>query len=467
MIGLEGKRILVWGAARSGLAAVALLQPLAASVALVDDAPLDRVRPAASSAERERAGALPEGVEIAAEGRLPHPLSHWDCLVVSPGVPASHPRLREAAALGLPVLSELEVGARFIRGRLVAITGTNGKTTTATLAAHLLGGEEHGAFLAGNVGQALCGVVRRPEACVPSATLVVEVSSFQCEHLDRFHPKIAAVLNVRPDHLDRHGDMAGYIHAKAQMGRNLMETDTVIVNADDPQALEVVESWRGERLEFSLEGNPEVSVRIEGDTIILEEQGGVETLLRTSDVRMPGRHSLANAMVAAAIARRCAVECVSISERCQSFEGVPHRIEWVANERGVDYYNDSKATNIDSLRTALESFDRPVILIAGGLPKGEDFGTITDLVASRVRTLILIGQAAEAMERAWSASVPSHRAQSFGEAVERAREVARGGDVVLLSPGCASFDMFRDFEDRGDRFREAVRETLERGTAQA
>jgi UDP-N-acetylmuramoylalanine--D-glutamate ligase len=257
--------------------------------------------------------------------------------------------------------------------------------------------------------------------------------------------------------------MAGYIHAKAQMGRNLMETDTVIVNADDPQAMEVAETWRGERLEFSLGGNPEVAVRLEGDTIILEESGGVETLLRTSDVRSPGRHSLANAMVAAAIARRCAVECVSISERTQTFTGVPHRIEWVANERGVDYYNDSKATNVDSLRTALESFERPVILIAGGQPKGEDFATITDLVASRVHTLILIGQAAEAMERAWSASVTSHRAQSFGEAVERARDVARGGDVVLLSPGCASFDMFRDFEERGDRFRQAVRETLDQG----
>jgi UDP-N-acetylmuramoylalanine--D-glutamate ligase len=457
--GLEGKHILVWGAARSGLAAVALLQPLAASVTLADDAPRDRVL--------DRAGALPEGAEIAVEGRLPHPLSHWDCLVVSPGVPASHPTLREAAALGLPVISELEVGSRFIRGRLIAITGTNGKTTTATLAAHLLGGEAQGAFLAGNVGQALCGVVQRPEACDPKATLVVEVSSFQCEHLDRFHPKIAAVLNVRPDHLDRHWDMAGYVHAKSQMGKNLMETDTVIVNADDPQALEVAETWRGERLEFSLEGNPEVSVRLEGETIILEDRGRVETLLPTSDVRMPGRHSLANAMVAAAIARRCAVECVAISQRCQTFKGVPHRIEWVANEGGVNYYNDSKATNIDSLRTALESFEHPVILIAGGLPKGEDFGEITDLVAARVRTLILIGQAADEMERAWSASVPSHRVQSFDGAVERAREVAQGGDTVLLSPGCASFDMFLDFEDRGDRFRQVVRETLDRGASRS
>jgi UDP-N-acetylmuramoylalanine--D-glutamate ligase len=443
-----GQSILVWGAARSGLAAAALLRPIASEVVLADDAPREKVAPAVHAA----LGDIP----LFAQGEFDRPLSSFDLVVVSPGVPANHPRLLQAHAARVPVLSELEVGARFTEARLIAVTGTNGKTTVTALTAHLLGGEEQRVFAAGNVGRAICDAVRRPEAQSREATLVLEVSSFQCEHLDRFHPAIAAVLNLRPDHLDRHGDMDSYRAAKAQLGCNLMNSDHVIVNADDPGALEVVRNWRGERTAFSLRRRPKLGAFLDGDALVFDDGTRTETLLRRSDLRLPGEHNVANALAAAAIARRCAVRCEEIAARCRTFRGVPHRIEWVANDRGVDYFNDSKATNLDSLTTALASFTRPLILIAGGRPKGEDYTSANDLIREHVRHLIVIGEAAEAMERAWGGIIPTQCAASFSEAIELARASARPGDAVLLSPACASFDMFRNYEDRGDQFRETV-----------
>ncbi len=443
-----GKRILIWGAARSGLAAVTLLAPHAAEVCLADDRPLD-----------EFASRLPDslrGLPFAGGGEVPRDLESFDFLVVSPGVPLSHPVLASAGRRGLPVLSELEVGARFSAARLVAITGTNGKTTVATLAAHLLGGEEAGVFLAGNVGRAICEVVQRPEARAASATLIVEVSSFQCEHLDEFHPAVAVVLNLRPDHLDRHGDMATYRACKAAMGRRLTDDDTVIHGAEEPAVAEVIGDWRGRRLPFGAERGAGRGIWLEGDEVIFDDGDARETLLRRGDIPMPGRHSLLNALAAAGIARCCGARPGDIAARCRTFAGVPHRIEPVATIGGVAFINDSKATNLDSLKTALSSFER-VVLIAGGRSKGEDPASIAETVRAHARALVLIGEEAEAMERAWGAETPTERADDLRDAVTRAQRLARPGDVVLLSPGCPSFDMFRDFEDRGDQFRECVR----------
>ena len=448
-------RTLVWGAARSGIAAAALLRAAGAEVTLADDAPHDLIAPGIARALGD--------IDIAAGGELPQPIRHWSTVVVSPGVPSSHPRLQEARESGVPVLSEIEIGARFTDARIVAITGTNGKTTTTVLAAHLLGGEEAGAFAAGNVGRALCEVVQRPEACARQATLVIEVSSYQCEHLERFHPDVAVVLNLRPDHLERHGGMDGYREAKARMGINLRSSDTVLFNADDPEVARVIADWQGRRLPFSLESRPDPGVYFGGDSLIHDDGSLRETLMRRSDLRLPGRHSVANALAAAGVARICGVACADIAARCRTFAGVPHRIELVATERGVDHFNDSKATNLDSLLTALRSFDRPIVLIAGGRAKGEDFAALTEEIGRRVRALVLMGEAAGAMESAWGNAAPVQRADGLEDAVLAARATAQEGDVVLLSPGCASFDMFRDFEDRGDQFREAVLRLLGRG----
>lgn len=450
-----GQRILIWGAGRSGVAAAALLRPLAAELAVVDDAPAERLGPGVRAALGD--------VPLFAGGALARPAAGWDLIVVSPGVPADHPALREAKTHGVPVLSELEVGARFAAGRVVAITGTNGKTTVTALTAHLLGGEPAGVHVAGNVGTALCAVVQRPEARDARATLVVEVSSYQCEHLERFHPCVAAVLNLRPDHLQRHGTMEGYRAAKAALGRNLTGRDAVVVNADDEGALGVVRDWAGERLAFSVDRAVPRGAHVRGDDLVYRDGAVEEIVMRRSDLRLPGLHNVANALAAAAIARRLGVAPGLIAERCRTFRGVPHRIEWVANVDAVDYFNDSKATNLDSLMTALRSFARPVVLIAGGRGKGEDLTVANSLIRERVRRVILIGEEAEAMERAWGGLVATERAGDLGEAVARARAAARPGDAVLLSPACASFDMFRDFEDRGEQFRGHVHAMTQSG----
>lgn len=440
-----GHRILVWGAARSGLAAAALLGRHGADLLLADDAPREKFE--------SRARDVLGDISLAPEGRLPRPLRDFDLVVISPGVPATHPRIAEAKALGIPVLSELEIGARFTQARLIAVTGTNGKTTVVNLAAHLLGGEDRAVFLAGNVGRALCDVVQRPAARAPESTLVVEVSSFQCEHLDRFHPHLAVVLNLRPDHFDRHGDLAGYAAAKAQMGKNLTPQDTVIVNADEPGALRVTETWAGARLPFSLAAKPRPGLFLDGDACVHDDGRHRHTLFTTRDLMIPGRHNVANALAASAVALRCGVEPAHLAERMRTFPGVPHRIEWVACNHGVDIYNDSKATNLDSMSVALEAFTRPIVLIAGGRPKGEDLHAMSEALRARVRAVVLIGEAAGDMQRAWGAAVPAVRAATLAEALDRALEAAIPGDVILLSPGCASYDMFRDYEDRGDQFR--------------
>jgi UDP-N-acetylmuramoylalanine--D-glutamate ligase len=446
---LAGKRVLIWGAARSGLAAVSLVQPLAAKIALADDSPREDI-----------VARIPKALQsialFAGADSVSHSVGDWDLVIISPGVPADHPQIVAAKRAGVPVLSELEVGSWFIQGRLVAITGTNGKTTTATLAAHLLGGEARGTYLAGNVGQALCEVMQRAGAQNRSATIVAEVSSFQCEHLDSFHPQIAVVLNLRPDHLDRHGDLATYRACKAAMGKNLTDDDLVIVNGDDDEALNVVAGWRGHRWSVSLDSRAETGVHFDGEAVTLTEGGEQEVLFRSADLVLPGRHNLANAMTAAAIARRCGVDPSDIASRCSTFRGVPHRIEWIATAGGVTYHNDSKSTNMDALATALTSFPQ-VVLIAGGRSKGEDLAPITKIICRHVRALVLLGETAEALERAWGKAVSiTEQATDIADAVKRAHRLAQPGDCVLLSPGHPSFDMFRNFEDRGDQFRAAV-----------
>jgi UDP-N-acetylmuramoylalanine--D-glutamate ligase len=422
-------------------------------VTLADDAPARAVR--SRVGEHDLDLPLFTGDGTPGSSSLPQPISHWDLLVVSPGVPCTHPRLAEAADAEVPVLSELEIGARFIRGRLVAITGTNGKTTTASLTAHLLGGEERSVFLAGNVGRPICDAVQRPAARASRATLVVEVSSFQCEHLERFHPHVAVVLNLRPDHLDRHGRLEAYQRAKAQMGKNLTDDDLLITPHADPAVEAVVKDWRGRRVDFS----PSREVR-PGCFFLRERfqlnQGGEDIILADrDDLRLPGEHSVANALAALAAAHHLGVDPDTLAERLRTFQPVPHRIEHVLSSGGVAWYNDSKATNLDALRTALTGFRR-VVLIAGGRSKGEDCSALRDLIAERVRHLVLLGEEAQAMEQAWGDLQPVTRVDGLPEAVREAHRLSRRGDVVLLSPGCPSFDMFRDYEDRGTQFREAV-----------
>lgn len=444
----NNQRILIKGAARSGIAAAELLRPLAAAIAIADDAPHPVIE--------QRLGERISGFTLMPDGEFPESFDEWDMIVVSPGVPTEHVHVQRAKAAGIPVLSELEVGARFIQGKLIAITGTNGKTTTASLTAHLLGGEVDGVFLAGNVGRALCEVMQSERARSSEAILVVEVSSFQCEHLVDFHPHIAIVLNLRPDHLDRHGKMDAYRAAKAEMGRNMTSDDWVLVNGDEPDAMHVVEAWKGHRIPLS-RSEPKSDGAWCDDGRLVLRHGDCETqLLTREDIALVGEHNVSNTLAAAVAAHLCGVGSDTIAKRSRSFPGVPHRIEHIAQIDGVDYFNDSKSTNLDSLATALRSFTRPVVLIAGGRSKREDPATIADLIREHVRCLIVIGEVADELMVLWDEGCLAERALTLPAAVQRTRELANSGDAVLLSPGFPSFDMFRDFEDRGEIFRRAV-----------
>ncbi|HEY6193461.1 MAG TPA: UDP-N-acetylmuramoyl-L-alanine--D-glutamate ligase, partial [Candidatus Eisenbacteria bacterium] len=375
-----------------------------------------------------------------------------DFVVWSPGLPVDHPLAVAARAAGLPVWSELELGYRAARAPLVCITGTNGKSTTTDLVGALLRAAGREVAVCGNIGRAICEVA---ESVSPAGLLVVEVSSFQLETVDRLHPHIATWLNLTPDHLDRHGSLAVYGEMKQRLFARQTEEDWAILNADDPE----VSSRRaggGAPAEFSVAHAVDEGAFHDDGEIVLARHGGREALLPRAEVRLPGPHNLANVLAALATVLPLEPSAEVLRRVLREYAGLEHRLELAGELHGVRFVNDSKATNTDSLRVALQSFAGPVVLIAGGRDKGQDFKPLAALVRRAVRHVVLIGEGAPAMAAAWP-GVSQERAATLAEAVQRAYEAARPeGATVLLSPGCASFDMFRDYEDRGRRFKEEV-----------
>lgn len=449
---LPGRRPLVVGLARSGLAAARLLAGHGLEVRGCDRRPETEAIEAATALS-----AL--GVEAAWGRDDPGVLGDADFVVWSPGIPASHPLAAAAAARGLPVLSELELGFLAAHAPLVCVTGTNGKSTVTHLAGALLAAAGRELEVCGNIGRALCDVA---ETVPPTGLLVVEVSSFQLEHVDRLRPKIAAWLNLTPDHLDRHGDLDGYARAKQRLFARQEDDDWAVWNADDP-AVARYRTGRATPLEFSLRVPVSEGASLVDGALQLSWRGGTERLVPATDLRLLGRHNLANALAALALTLPLEIPPATLRTVLREYRGLEHRLEPAGEIEGVRFVNDSKATNAGSLEVALASFDRPVVLIAGGLTKGQDFSPLADAVERHVGQLVLIGEGAAALARAWP-GVPQARAGSMTEAVQAAFDAARrsGCDTVLLSPGCASFDMFTDYEDRGRRFKSAVRELLSR-----
>ena len=439
---VSGQKVVVVGAGRSGRSAVDLLQARGAVVSLADTG-----RIADADALRAR------GIAVFAGPHQEELFAAADLIVLSPGVPANERSVASARARGVPVIGEVELAYRWLQGRVIAVTGTKGKSTTTTLTARMLAEGGFDATAGGNLGVALSSLVDR---ATPASVHVVEVSSFQLETIDTFHPWISVFVNLSPDHLDRHGSFEEYSQAKAAVFRNQTSEDWAVVNADDPGVLQLVKAARARRFDFALDAPVDSGVTVDGDYIVERRDGTSRRVMPVEAVRLPGRHLLADALAATAASLLAGVEPTAIERAVRSFHGLEHALERVAEVGGVVFVNDSKATNVVSARRAIESFDRGVVPILGGRYKGGDFGDLRDVIAARASGIVVIGEAAERIESALGDLVPVARAVSMEEAVAAGYRMAPAGGVVVLAPACSSFDMFSDYAARGRAFRVAV-----------
>ena len=444
---LSRRHAIVVGLARSGVAATRLLRAAGAEVLAVDDKPAAAL--GETVAEVEGMGAR---LALGPDGAVS--LHGVDLVVVSPGVPLNARVPAAARAAGVPVIGELELGWRTMEADTIAITGTNGKTTTTTLTGALLAEQVRPVLVAGNIGTP----VTAHALTFPADGLVVaEVSSFQLESIEAFQPRVAVVLNLAPDHLDRHGTFAAYAEAKARIFTNQTASDCAVLNADDEATRALADRTRAQIVWFSRRRTLERGIFVKDGWVTAKLSAHTEEISPVSEIAMRGAHNVDNVLAASACALWTGIAPERIRRGIAHFRGVPHRIEYIRDFRGVHYYNDSKGTNVDSTLRALESFTEPIVLIAGGKGKGQDFLPLARAAHSRVRQAILIGQDAPIIATALERSrVPVTRKASLAEAVTEASEVAGPGEVVLLSPACASFDMFDNFEHRGDVFRMLV-----------
>jgi UDP-N-acetylmuramoylalanine--D-glutamate ligase len=443
---LAGRRVAVVGLARSGVAAARLLLAAGADVVGTDARAVDALGPAVAALGRA-------GVRLAAPAS-PDALDGADLVVVSPGVSANAPLLARPRAREVPIIGELELAWRAMEAETIAITGTNGKTTTTALTGALLAGQGRPVLVGGNIGTPLAdGALGFPA----DGVVVAEVSSFQLETVDAFRPAVAAVLNLTPDHLDRHGTFAAYVDAKARIFRNQTEADRAILNADDDATAALAARTRARVVWFSGRRALDAGVFVRDGWIVARRDGGEERIGPLAEIGLRGRHNVDNVLAAAACALASGVGPAAIRRAVAAFRAVAHRIEPVRELGEVAFYNDSKGTNVASTVKALESFAEPVILIAGGKGKGQDFTPLADAARGRVTHAVVIGEDGPRVGAALAAAgVAVTPAGSMAEAVAAAHALARPGHVVLLSPACASFDMFDNFEHRGEVFRAVV-----------
>ncbi|NPV91488.1 MAG: UDP-N-acetylmuramoyl-L-alanine--D-glutamate ligase [Firmicutes bacterium] len=378
-----------------------------------------------------------------------------DLVVTSPGVPRTIPPLKQAEDLGIPVWGEVELAYRFSPAPFVGITGTNGKTTTTALLGQMLQDAGRQVLVGGNIGVPLVLAV---ESLTPQHLVVAEMSSFQLEGIHQFRPRVAAILNVTPDHLDRHHTVEEYAQVKSRIFMNQGPEDFAVFNHDCPVCRGMVDKTRGSVIRFSRLEQLDEGVMVRDGQVVIRWKGREDVVLRPEEIYIRGAHNLENAMAAIACATALGVPADSLARTLREFPGVAHRLERVAEIDGVLYINDSKGTNPDSTIKALESFTEPIVMIAGGKNKGSDFSQLAGLIRERVKCLVLLGQAApdihEAVARVGFKDI--YRTSTFEEAVMKASSLAEPGDVVLLSPACASWDMFRNYEERGDLFKSLV-----------
>src|SRR5262245_11023636 len=453
---LAGRTVAVVGLARSGVAAARLALRLGARVLASDAAPRERLGADATALERE-------GARVWAGGHPAAAFEGAELVVASPGVPWALPALAAARARGVLVIGELELAWRAMDADVIAITGTNGKTTTTALTGELLAEQPRPVLVGGNIGTPLSLAALD---FARDGLVVAEASSFQLEATDRFRPRVAAVLNIAPDHLDRHGTLEQYVAAKARIFANQTAADCAVLNADDPATAALAARTRARPLWFSRLRALDRGVFVEDGWVAARLDGGAARVCPMAEIPLRGRHNVENVLAATACALWVGVDPDAIRRRIGRFRAVAHRIEPVGERRGVAFFNDSKGTNVDSTIKALESFAEPIVLIAGGKGKGQDFGPLAAAARGRVRHAVLIGEDRDKLRPALAgAGVAVEDAASMEDAVRAAAAAARTGDVVLLSPACASFDMFDNFEHRGEVFTAAVRALRAEGEA--
>ena len=440
---VRGKRVTVVGAARSGIAAAHLLVRRGATVTLTD------TRDEIADAHGLRSA----GVRLELGRHEATTFSSSDLIVLSPGVPATIAEVAAARAAGVPVIGEMEMAARWLRGRIVAITGTKGKSTTTTLTGRMLAAGGHKVLVGGNIGNALSAQV---EDSTDQTIHVVEASSFQLETIESFRPWIAVLLNFSPDHLDRHADEQEYAAAKSRIFVNQTADDWAVLNADDVSVARMAADAVSRRLLFSMTDSLASGVLVQGDSIVRRTAEGDTPLVPLASVRLLGRHLIADVLAASAVASLAGVDAAAVTEAVEQFTGLEHALEPVAEFGGVMFVNDSKATNIEAARRAIESFDS-VVVILGGRFKGGDFADLRQSLVDRRASVVAIGESQDLVVNALAGAVPIHRASDLGAAVRTAFASAPPGAAVVLAPACASFDMFSDYAERGRVFKQEVR----------
>ncbi len=448
---IQGKKIAIIGLARTGKALALLMKRLGTEVFVSEN----RRNP-----ELEAIGPELESAGIEYElGDNSKRILKADFIAISPGVPLDIDVLVEARQIGIPIFSELEVSSWFCKSPIIAVTGSNGKTTTTTLIGKLLSDNGMSAYVGGNIGIPFASFVNKT---TPDDYVVLEVSSFQLEAIEGFKPKIAIILNFTPDHLDRYPAMDEYRMAKARIYENMGEGDYLILNADDPQSAQFMPKPEVNVLRFSIEDDEQADAFVRAGRLMLKSAGRSHPVIPADEVGIPGPHNLANSAAASLAANLAGVSIKHIGNSLRDFSGVEHRLETVTEINGVKYVNDSKGTNVDAVQMALRSVNSPIILIAGGKDKGGDFSVLRNEIKKKVKGMVLIGEAADKIDMQLSDTTKTHRASSMKDAVEKTASLAQGGDTVLLSPGCASFDMFRDYEERGRIFKDEVNRLKER-----
>lgn len=402
------------------------------------------------------------GIDSETGGHTPKVVRGKDFIVVSPGIPPDIPILKQAQDVGIPALSEIEVAFWLTDSKIIGITGSNGKTTTVTLVGEMLKEDKRECRVGGNIGVPFSSIVGEVS---PAGLLVLELSSFQLERIEEFKPYVSSVLNVTPDHLDRHPDLESYLEAKQRILENQTQDDFAVLNADDENSFRLARHGKCAKVFFSTRNELEQGAFLREGQLLSRWNGKEEKIIDSTGIGIKGPHNLSNALAACAICVIMEVAPESMRKTLRDFNGVEHRLERVRAISGVSFVNDSKATNVESVWYALQSVSPPIILIAGGRDKGGDFSRLRDLVKENVKALILIGEAREKIKKALGDLIPSHYSDSLEESVGLSLKLASAKDSVLLSPGCASFDMFGDYQHRGEVFKSSVRNLANRDNA--
>ncbi len=444
MSSLLGKKVAVVGMGLSGVGAARLLAQQKAKVSVTDDKHEDELKQ-----EKKALGRIP--VRLYLGGINQALLEDAELIVISPGVPSNIPQIQAARALEIPIISEIELAYQFCEAPILAVTGTNGKTTTTSLVHHIVTRAGLKAQLGGNIQIPFSQVVNRK-----SDAMVLEVSSFQLENIRDFSPFVGVLLNITPDHLDRYTSMDEYTAAKMALFRNQSAGDFAVINQDDPICVRSVESIQSKILGFSLRQEVEQGAFLRGTKVVARYEDREKEIMDVKDIPLLGRHNVENVLGATAAVLPLEIPWAGFSRAIKSFRGVEHRLEKVREKDGVLFVNDSKATNIDALEKALQSFERPVVLIAGGRGKKSSYLVLRALVKEKVRAMVTLGEDAPLLEEAFGDIVPATRVADLSEGVRLAASLAKPGDCVLLAPACASYDMFRNYEHRGEVFKEAV-----------